>query len=388
MPHDDLDVKFEKALAGHLRGRSEKTRSCMDAETLAAYQHGVLPEPELLQAKEHIVTCDRCQEILALSAEPGPTVAVMPASPRHAAQWRWLAPVGAIAAALVLWIATHNRNSVPAFDLAKNQSQSEPAGSNESPLAMTRHGAPLRSDTLAPSEQAKTRKQEMETKSQKQPETAPVATSSAAPVPAAPVPKTNRARDAGAPANAVSSLPEMGRAYSPVPPAQADADAAAALTSRQAPPANVAVTESQAAVSGAIAGARTLQKAKKDSVDFIPIPTPVGKVLWRVAAAGLIQRSTDGGTTWTNQTSGVVVDLLSGSAPSETVCWVAGRSGTILRTIDAGQHWQKIEPPVNAEISGVLAVSEQQATVTLAGQSYQTLDGGQTWAVLPGSSRP
>lgn len=386
MPHDDLDVKFEKALAGHLRGLSENTRSCMDAETLAAYQDGVLPEPELLQAKEHIVTCDRCQKILALSAAPGPAVAVMPTRPRHAAQWRWFAPVGAAAAALVLWIATHNRNSVPAFGLAKNQSQTEPAGSNESPLAMTRHGAPLRSDTLAPSEQAKNRKQEMETKSQKQPETATVATSSAAPVPTAPVPKTNGARDAGAHANEISSLPEMGRADSPVPPAQADA--AAALTSRQAPSANVAVTESQAAVSGAIAGARTLQKAKKDSVDFIPIPTPVGKVFWRVAAAGLIQRSTDGGITWTIQTSGVVADLLSGSAPSETVCWVVGRSGTILRTIDAGQHWQKIESPVNAEISGVFAFSEQRATVTLAGQSYQTLDGGQTWAVLPGSSRP
>jgi Photosynthesis system II assembly factor YCF48 len=381
MPHDDLDVKFEKALAGHLRGRSEKTRSCMDAETLAAYQHGVLPEPELLQAKEHIVTCDRCQEILALSTEPGPTVAVMPARPRHAAQWRWLAPVGAIAAALVLWIATHNRNSVPAFDLAKNQSQSEPVGSNESSPAMERRGVPLRSDTLAPSEQARTIKREMETKPQKQPASATVATS-----PAAPVPKTNGARDAGAPANAISSLPEMGQAYSPVPLAQADA--AAALTSRQAPSANVAVTESQAAMSGAIARARTLQKAKKDSVDLIPIPSPDADVLWRVAAGGSIQRSTDGGNTWTIQTSGVVVDLLSGSAPSETVCWIAGRSGTILRTIDAGQHWQKIEPPVKAEISGVFAVSEQQATVTLAGQSYQTLDGGQTWAVLPGSSRP
>jgi len=36
--------------------------------------------------------------------------------------------------------------------------------------------------------------------------------------------------------------------------------------------------------------------------------------------AGSIDFSSDGGASWSRQTSGVLVDLLTGSAPSEQVC--------------------------------------------------------------------
>jgi photosystem II stability/assembly factor-like uncharacterized protein len=115
------------------------------------------------------------------------------------------------------------------------------------------------------------------------------------------------------------------------------------------------------------------------------ITTPNQNVLWRVAAAGIVQRSTDAGTTWTLQKSGVVADLLAGSAPSDKICWLVGRTGTVLRTTDGGAHWHKVRPPVADDLSTVFAVDADQATVSASSnnKSYKTSDGGRTWTPLP-----
>jgi hypothetical protein len=112
------------------------------------------------------------------------------------------------------------------------------------------------------------------------------------------------------------------------------------------------------------------------------IPAPDGTVLWSAGPAGIIRHSTDSGATWTVQTSGVVSDLLAGSAPSDQVCWMVGRSGTILRTTDGGVHWQKIQAPIMDDLLVVFAVDAQQASVSLAQTRYQTKDGGRTWTKL------
>ena len=62
---DDRDQLFEKALARQLRAASAGESWCLDPETLAAYQERALSPEELSTAKSHIVSCLRCQEILA-----------------------------------------------------------------------------------------------------------------------------------------------------------------------------------------------------------------------------------------------------------------------------------------------------------------------------------
>ena len=108
-------------------------------------------------------------------------------------------------------------------------------------------------------------------------------------------------------------------------------------------------------------------------------------MLWRAGPGGIIERSADGGSTWTVQPSGVVTDLTAGSALSDQICWIAGRSGTILRTIDGGKHWLKVASPTSEDLGSVFAVDDQQATVTTASthKSYKTQDAGQTWSLLP-----
>jgi hypothetical protein len=117
------------------------------------------------------------------------------------------------------------------------------------------------------------------------------------------------------------------------------------------------------------------------AVDAKKILVPGGTVLWRVGAAGRIEQSVDSGATWVPQNSGVKVELLAGSAPSEAVCWIVGRSGTILRTTDGGGHWNKVVSPMGGDVAGVRAVDAMTAEIFNANRSarFVTRDGGASW---------
>jgi Photosynthesis system II assembly factor YCF48/Putative zinc-finger len=65
MPAEDRDRLFERALAQHLRDDAGGGNSaCLDAEMLAAYYEGVLSEEDTSAAKNHLVSCPRCREIV------------------------------------------------------------------------------------------------------------------------------------------------------------------------------------------------------------------------------------------------------------------------------------------------------------------------------------
>jgi hypothetical protein len=66
MPREDREQNFDKALARRLRSSDAATgNDCLDAETLAAYHERLLDPEEMAQRKQHIASCERCQEILA-----------------------------------------------------------------------------------------------------------------------------------------------------------------------------------------------------------------------------------------------------------------------------------------------------------------------------------
>src|SRR6202158_1140169 len=131
MPSDDRERKFEDALASHLRAGSSAGAShsaCSDAETLAAYHERSLAPEQMAALKTHVTGCERCRQILAhlgatdeipvaaasrarqATAAAKSGVHVLPA--RRPAFWRWVAPAGALAAALLVWIAVRESNSV------------------------------------------------------------------------------------------------------------------------------------------------------------------------------------------------------------------------------------------------------------------------------------
>src|SRR5215470_5145319 len=143
------DKKFDAVLGGFLasglRGRAERLH-CPEPDVLAAYhERSLLPE-EMNSWKEHIVGCAHCQAILAgleatdsiplEAAEKEEVLVVQPAAmaaapaDRTAARaepseksrfvrmsrrvrWQWLAPAGALAAGLLVWVAWHENQPLP-----------------------------------------------------------------------------------------------------------------------------------------------------------------------------------------------------------------------------------------------------------------------------------
>src|SRR5713101_2068323 len=154
MASDERERNFDQALGRHLRstaaadkvasspaGSASQRGSCPDTETLAAYHERSLLSEQMNSWKEHIVGCAHCQTILAQleatdqialqpsalgevfaakesepvmtarNLEPVPAAAAPKKSRRvlllRGARWQWLAPAGAIAAGLLVWIAFH-----------------------------------------------------------------------------------------------------------------------------------------------------------------------------------------------------------------------------------------------------------------------------------------
>jgi len=447
MPSDDRERKFEDALASHLRAGSSAGAShsaCSDAETLAAYHERSLAPEQMAALKTHVTGCERCRQILAhlgatdeipvaaasrarqATAAAKSGVHVLPA--RRPAFWRWVAPAGALAAALLVWIAVRESNSVrvPAQGPRVNLEQ-----------AGTVKDLPLSSSlsTLTPPLDATPKKEAASSDAFEALNTAPQSKIAGAPKERLQSPlKEKHSSTLGK----LSSAPDvrdnfsqladnsLNRNVSPaleeglksrVDAARTEAEGKAANTKRDAlfpgppqpapersaiagtaaaapapPSARAEVLSESAAVAGRVTqqqemGGMSRFKRKAEmrlanSPGEVIISAPGGSVSWKVGQAGIIEFSSDAGKTWTLQPSDVITDLLAGSAPSEKICWIVGRSGAILRTTDGGAHWQKVRPPTQDDLRSVFAVDARQATVSPTNGAYQTTDGGATWKKL------
>jgi photosystem II stability/assembly factor-like uncharacterized protein len=62
---------------------------------------------------------------------------------------------------------------------------------------------------------------------------------------------------------------------------------------------------------------------------------------WLVGTEGLIMSTTNGGNSWTVQTSKTINNLFGIRFTSENEGWVVGEGGLILRTSDGGRNWSE-----------------------------------------------
>jgi len=176
---EDRDQLFEQALARHLRAGGAGESMCLDPEILAAYHERTLSPEEVASAKSHIVSCARCQRVLAqlettetldklydteqvdvpvlaaldATVEPHPqpvslesrSPATFPGSSKVVAlslkkyfSARWAAPAGAIAAGLLIWISVRESRinikpaaPAPTAEVVRNYEQAVPQGDAE-----------------------------------------------------------------------------------------------------------------------------------------------------------------------------------------------------------------------------------------------------------------
>jgi hypothetical protein len=474
MASDESDRSFDKAMARHLRSAAPsgdavnraadslpQRASCPDTETLAAYhERSLLPE-ELNSWKEHIVGCAHCQELLAhleatddiplhaaeeqevfamtdaqhsvaarsIEALPRPAApsqdrrAAAAARPDRArvsrlagrARWRWLAPAGAIAAGLLVWIAMHenHRPGLPSSDeikMAKNQEPPAPAP----PLLTPAPSAPplARSSpsssrvaagdlgSYAPPAPAGNREERQVdefrakgalTKSSADKESGARKDAERESSANLILNEKQADLDAKAATDAVQQKIEV-QAQAPAqdqnlqvqnqnnsPKAPGPAPLGQANTAKRMKAAPSPPPAAPAGVARGYAGGAVTETVMVS--DPRSITAPGSNFVWRTGHAGLIEFSQDGGRSWARQPSGVIVDLLTGSAPSGQVCWIVGRVGAILLTTDGGAHWNLVSSPLKGDLGGVHATDALHATVwnVRSTKSFTTSDGGLTW---------
>jgi hypothetical protein len=473
MAPDERDRRFDKALARHLRSAARSgvaaglpavpaspSGACADAETLAAYhERSLLPE-EMNSWKEHIVGCATCQTVLAHlqatdeipfeAAEEEKVLAQresallasasnesQPVSPRtlskksrrvrllRGARWQWLAPAGALAAGLLVWIALHEKQSLAPPSLEQIQVAARqvappptPPGPTTVPEVSPTSKAALKKPP-SPADEfagADTRSASGAVKSDGKQEYLAQASPSKSMADKESRLRKDRGRSpsvdllraqeqldreaktmAGArqenaevqletqAANAQSE--NQLNINSPPVPGPAPLRQMEAKKMKSASEAPAAPPPPPAAVGGVPSGNSSSAALQVTSAISNPrlISPPGSNVLWRVGRRGLIERSRDGGSSWSRQTSGAVADLLSGSAPSDQVCWIVGRLGTILLTTDGGAHWTLIPSPLSEDLGGIRATDALDATIWNAPntKSFETSDGGLTWKRVP-----
>jgi hypothetical protein len=427
---DDRDRNFETALARHFRAGAQPqttpaSPSCADIEALAAYHEGGLSPEQRILWKTHIEGCAHCQGILAQLAATdaipidvagnvekkktgGPPLLL---KPRRPALWRWAAPAGAIAAGLLVWITVRENKPLQVQEVSsRKEASSAPQVAAPKPAEPeTKTPTAIEQQLVAPKPSAIAGTAAVV----QQKRDSNRAAGAAAAVPSMPSP-TGRERTAENSANLYATAPpqpEVGdrtdaaakdlkeKAPGFLPPAAAptpappDASEVSALSETVEVEAAPLKTAKSATVNPSDRGALQKQELPMNGrsqalvlltkgVGGVIIAAPQGTAEWRIGAAGLVEHSSDAGATWTLQSTGVVADLLAGSALSDKVCWIVGRAGTILRTTDGGDHWSKLPPPIVDDFASVFAVNARQAIVSPANGTYQTKDGGATWKKL------
>jgi hypothetical protein len=462
MPLDDRERSFENALARHLRPEAPRA-ACPDSETLAAYHERSLAPEQMTSLQAHVSDCARCQEIIALlqatdeipvaapnvaqSQTAGAKSGIRVLPTRKPTLWRWVAPAGALAAALLVWVAIRENNPVrvavqgtkpevnqtamakaqpasppqsqqPALDATRKPEGSldEYSASNAAPSSKFAPAPFQRTQPLAKEEDFQSPRKKSATEGVR----GRLAGSPKPAIPSTPQPSlpptvpgsVSESVTVEPPSNELATTQPEGGDLAKTEPKEKSRTDATSSRSALSVPAIAGAAPAPVAPAAAPAPAPPLAQSQTVEVTTegteitrlpvqnrnvataqmllagvngaaVTVSAPGGRVSWRIGPAGVILFSSDAGKTWLVQPSGIITDLLAGSAPSDKVCWIVGRSGTILRTTDKGKHWKKVNAPIQDDLRSVFAVNARQATVSPANATYQTTDGGATWNKLP-----
>jgi len=101
---------------------------------------------------------------------------------------------------------------------------------------------------------------------------------------------------------------------------------------------------------------------------------------WAVGGSGTILHTSDGGVTWTPQTSGTGDDLNGVSFVDANNGWAVGGSGTIVHTSNGGVTWTPQTSGTGENLYGVSFVDPNNGwAVGGLGAIVQTSNGGVTW---------
>jgi hypothetical protein len=365
-----INQLLREALEERATASTALTR-CLDAETAAALADDMLSAGDRSGAEAHVAQCPRCQAVLAALVRTTPAASAP-------AWWRrpvmaWLAPLAVAAATVAVWVSVPRHTTVapPAQSARAEPSSVEADSSRPSPPVVATEMGSLsaRKSAAAPvaaSGAVDTRNRDRRAPAESVPETmrqnAPTDNRNLAPSAAqgGSSAASARAADAQSPA----SLPAA------PPPAAADSGGAA----RAEPPRSLA----ERTTVTSLAGRALLRRFDVPLETVVVSSNPLNR--WRIGTDGVVQHSSDGGSTWQTQSTGVSVTLTAGSSPSPSVCWLVGPAGLVLNSTDEGRSWQRLVFPVAIDLISVRASDDKTAEVmTTDRRTFSTSDGGRNW---------
>ena len=111
---------------------------------------------------------------------------------------------------------------------------------------------------------------------------------------------------------------------------------------------------------------------------FFAVATVRASTVVAVGDGGIILRSSDGGATWTLQSSGTTNALAGVSFVDADTGSAVGQGGTILRTTNGGATWTPQASPTRNVLQGVSFVGASIGTVVgKGGAILRTTTGGE-----------
>jgi len=347
----ERDASVERLLRQTLRvpGDAPLTGACLDPETLAAWADGGLSGPPLELAQSHVTGCPRCQTLLGTLTRIHTAVPTPPAE-RASPRWLpWFVPLTAAAVGIIavsLWISLPRNAVVPLPQPMQERTQE--AGKQAPAPA-----APDERSNVAPS--------------------APSQVGSAVDGISAGEPQPSVAGGREVEAKADSQIGAAKQEESRRDTARLEADSAKAQSApAPAPP--------QAAPPPAADRAGAVMNRSATEASVVEIVSPDPAVRWRINRS-TVQRSSNGGSSWSTISIGFQGQLTAGSAPSASVCWLVG-GGMVLLSTDGGASWRRVAFPEPANLSAIRATDARTALVTTAdGRTFRTNDGGLTWVL-------
>ena len=330
------------------RSASAASDDCLDAETLAAWADGGLSAKAAAAVELHASSCSRCMAVLAAMERTALAPSTMHAW-TPARLFRWAAPLAAAATAVAIWVVVPDRTMTPvqpapAHDLAApapampergtsepgtaERVTPEPGTRNQNPAPSTQNLEPKVQVQPAPS--ARLKQPAVEEQSQMRDE---LRRERAAP-------QTLGAAGTAAPEAAPPAFaPEAPPVAPPAAPApQAAAAPSTAKRSAAAPAAAAADVRADAA---AVAQERSNFSSRIVETGESIAPSNA-LMRWRVVQPASVERSRDGGKTWTRTTlpapNVVSVRAVDGDRAVATTS-----DRTQFYTANAGRSWTRVQ---------------------------------------------
>ncbi len=318
MKRKPVTSDHDKWLHAMLRQEPAKASDvCLDAGTIASWADGTLTGKELAAAELHASTCSRCVAILAAterSAPPAPGVSTQPwilVSPM-----RWLVPLTAAATAVAIWIAVPDRPVTAPTAGGTDSPQMTISKAEKSP-ELPPAAEPQPAETYAPAPRAGGAPQREEFKLRVEDE-------------------SRRERAEADPEQFAKRQDE------PAPPPAAESALAAPPAAPAAPPAQARDSAADLQTT-----ARTANRALAAS-ESMSASNALSQ--WRIVTGASVERSTDGGKTWTRTTplpeatpgsSAVTTATVRAVDASRAV--VSTSDGRVFYTTDAGKSWTRVQ---------------------------------------------